>query len=328
MRSKLARVTQVVVLSLALFLSTGANADPYTEHLDPLIDELAARSAALEGATDKAEQKRKKTLDQLLKGFAKDAKGPDKDLKAVGKAAKKLAKVYPEEFSPGLQPAGPVVLSLPNLIEQALDLFGGDVDSLLDAAQGAVNGAPPGKCQDKAQQVLDQGEALLDGADLAGDPASKAKALAKALKTALKAQGAADKALGCVPKLEWYIDIGTVDVDGDLRSLFDEANDNEDDELGSTYLPGPGSLFIFLFSADGEVQLSFSVGVGDDPKGLHSVVASLVYLNQIYNLSGEVNITKVPSSLPGHFHGNFDLAGGGRDVTGSFAIYTYDDSPP
>lgn len=40
-----------------------------------------------------------------------------------------------------------------------------------------------------------------------------------------------------------------------------------------------------------------------------------------------MNITKYPSSLPGHVHGSFDLAGLGLDATGTFAIYTLDVGP-
>ena len=65
-----------------------------------LVAELEARSAALEGSETKADIKLRKRLDKVVKMLDK-ASGLDAELKAAGKAAKRLAKLYPGEMAPG-----------------------------------------------------------------------------------------------------------------------------------------------------------------------------------------------------------------------------------
>jgi len=316
------------LLLAALFVGAAAviQADPFTTHLDPLIAELEARSAALEGATDKLELKKKKTIDKLLRVFDKDSKGPDKDLKAAGKAAKKLAKVYPEEFLPqtisasAALPAGLGADNLADLILQALELFGGDIDALLAAAQQTVDAAPAGKCQDKAQSALDQVEELLADADAAPDLPGLSKGLAKALKKTLKAEALAEKALQCVPKLGAGISIATISVNGESANYFDDAFAPGEDELLATYFDSNNSLFIGMFGGQTGVGLSFAVSAAI---GSHFVVADFTDPGQtIQNMPGTVTITKF-GAVPGHVHGTFNFAVSGTEVTGSFAIYAF-----
>jgi len=305
----------------AACLAPAAQADPATPYLDPLIAELEARSAALEGSEDKAEQKQKKTVDKLLKLFAKDSKGPDKDMKAAGKAAKSLAKVFPQEFpSPeSAQPAGVAEDTLADLILDALLLFGGDIDTLLDEAQGVVDAAPPGKCQDKAQDALDDVEALVDelGDPDPSDLPGYAKALVKVFKKALKGESLAEKATGCVPKLSSKINTATVNG----VSYLDDTSKNNDDEITGVD-PGSGLVFIEISSDDG-LNLIFNVpssaGTHDNkaanyipPGGTMSVP-----------LLGSVEISEYPSSIPGRSQGTFDF-GGAATAVGSFSIQIVD----
>lgn len=312
----------VAALLLVLGVASAAQADPFTTHLDALIAELDLRSAALDGATDKVELKQKKTLDKLLKLFAKESKGPDKDLKAAGKAAKSLAKVFPEEFaSEGAATAGLSEATLADLILQALALFDGDIDALLGAAQTLVDGAPVGKCQDKAQSALDQVDELLAAADAAPDLPSQAKALAKALKKTLKVESLAEKALGCVPKLSWNISTATVAVNGASQGYLDDALAGGPDEVQSTLFQN-GSLFIAVLGQNG---LNLNFFVSSSEIGTHDVVADFIDVGgqSVQFLLGTVTITKF-GTVPDHLHGSFQLGTLGTEVSGSFAIYTYD----
>ena len=80
------------LMAIALVLTMGpgeiASAAPFTSHLDDLVAELHDRAAALEDATSKADIKRRKGLQKLLKAFAKTSKGPDHDLKLAAKTAR------------------------------------------------------------------------------------------------------------------------------------------------------------------------------------------------------------------------------------------------
>lgn len=315
-RSLLAALTAATLLLLPL---SAAQADPSVDYLDPLIAELEARSAALEGSEDKDEQKQKKTIDKLLKGFAKESKGPDKDLKAAGKAAKKLAKVFPEEFSdPAMLSAAVAEDDLADLIQQALELFGGDVDAILAQAQDLVDMAPTG-CADKAQAALDKVVMIVEEA---GDPNSGnlpdyAKALAKALKKGLKVEAKALKAQDCTPKtpkLKWNIGIATVNG---MSYVADALDTTSGDQISGVDF-GNGTAFLAILESDG-LNLNFYIPTSEGPHNVFNAQFTPPPGMDFQLLNGSVTITKYPSSIPGRAIGTFDFGNG--TAVGSFNIY-------
>lgn len=307
--TRLASLLALLVLMLTSPASD-AVADPFTSFFDNLIVELEARSTALEGSTDKAEIKQKKTIDKLLKAFAKDSTGLDKDLKAAGKAIKKLAKAFPGDGT------------LEALIDAALTAAGGDIDALLDAAQDLVDTAPLGKCRDKAQKLLDQVEMLLHEADTTTDPAAVAKALTKALKQANKGGRLAAKALTCGPKLKPGISVATLEINGKSKKFADHVSNTNpatDDVLLATHKTVSNTLFVLISSNRQDIQLDFlEFALQPSPLGDYAVTASFRDASGTYAVSGTLTLTSLPGP-PGHAVGSFDLSGSGLQITGSFA---------
>lgn len=88
-------------LLILCLLAGGLRADPFTSHPDALIAELELRRDNDFGGTlDKLAKKQQKAVLVSLAQFAKASSGPMGDLKALGKAGKKLAKAYASEFDP------------------------------------------------------------------------------------------------------------------------------------------------------------------------------------------------------------------------------------
>jgi hypothetical protein len=288
------RVSALTALVFVISMSSvdNASAAPFTSYLDDLIVELESRSAALEGSLIKEEIKLKKGIDKILKKFVKDSSGPDKDLKNVAKAAKSLTKLFPEEMNPGK--GGGDGNTLYDLVEAALASFDGDIQALLVAAQGVVDGAPIGKCRDKAQAVLDDVNAQL--AALPGLPTlpDVAKALGKALKSVFKGQKLAVKALGCVPKLKWWQSTGTATVEGTPYVFYVEANEPEMGELSFT-LNG-SFMFAGMRTADSMLEILMQ---GDVASGVTSALGGTVTYGKGFYLIDPINSTVTMGNIPG-----------------------------
>ena len=321
-----------IVFVITMGSVDNASAAPFTSYLDGLIAELEARSEALEGSTDKDEIKLKKGIDKILKGFMKTSTGPDKDLKTAGKSVKKLVKLYPDEMVPGGGGDGD---TLYDILEAALANFEGDIQALLDAAQGVVDSAPAGKCQDKAQATLDDVNEQL--AALPGLPtlADVAKALGKALKSVFKGQALAEKALECIPKLKWWQSIGSVNVNGTPYAFYAEANDLSTDQLDCGFFPG--QMNITMNSNDGMLSILFSANpaaTGQPAQIFQNGTVTYdggTYIIGPFEAQGSsVTLTKWPNP-PAHVSGVFNLMATGVGGTtgdvnlteGAFTIYAY-----
>lgn len=319
---------------------TPLNAQLYSSNLDPLISEMEARAAALSNATEKADLKIKKTLDKLLAGFnKKPSTSLATDLKLLGKAAKKLAKLYPEEF--GLVTLSgataepevlPLVVDLGTLVQQALDLFGGDLQTLLDEAQALVDTAPAGSCQDKAQAALDSVAQQLADATGAPDMVTAIKILSKAAKSALKGQSLAAAAIECVPSenLAWYQQLFGMTVNSAPMSAYEDLRGGGPDFVAVTLFTN-GSISVNMAKQDGSQSLAMYAVVGNPPQ-MATVGISGTYFegaNAFSITTGSLTVTKAPKSFPERFIATFQFtasgAAGTRTVTmGSVSVWMYD----
>jgi hypothetical protein len=260
------------------------------------------------------------------------------DLKLAAKAAKSLAKVFPDEFAPAAEFEP---FNLNDLLQQALDDFDGDITALLATAQDLVDAAPPGKCQDKAQKVLDKVMEQLVSADTAPDLSKLAKALAKAAKTALKGEILAEAVTECDSGggggggkwYDWYFDMT---VDDEPISAYENAEKGGPDSIGVTYFSS-GWLFVSMNKEAGVPSVYFDVFIGNPAsKGVHAHILSGGYTDadetgiNFYTItSGAFTITNWPKSFPGRGEAvfNFQATGSAGTVTatdGSFSVWIYE----
>lgn len=321
---------------LTAFLMVGpatALAAPYTDHFDLLIAELQLRSAELTNTEDKIEVKQKKAVDKVLATFEKKTSTSlDGDLKLAKTAASKLAKAFPGEFATGLTAeATAEFTNLADLLHQALDAFGGDIEALLAAAQEIVDSAFPGKCQDKAQAVLDTVRTYLDIAAIGPDLNTIIGALGKAAKSVLKGQSLAEAALECKPNIggdwnDWY---WGMTVNGVPVMAYDDALVYDDDEIGVTYFAN-GGMFAYMFKADGSLSVEFSAFLGSPPSGIRNISGSYTQGGNRYTITqGTLNIGKFPSNLPNRWSPTFFFTATGTagavEVTGGwFSVWLYE----
>jgi hypothetical protein len=312
-------------------------ANPYTDHFDALIAELEVRSDTLTNTEDKVEVKQKKTVDKVLASFfKKPSPSLEFDLKLAAKAAKSLAKVFPDEFAPAAEFEA---FNLNDLLQQALDDFDSEITADLSEAQDMVDSAPPGKCQDKAQKVLDKVMEQLVLADTAPDLSKLAKALAKAAKTVLKGQSLAEAALECDPGggggggdwYDWYFDMT---VDDERISAYEDARIGGPDFIAVTYF-SDGRLFVAMNKEAGYPSVNFSVFIGNPAsKKSYAILPGGGYtdatgMNFYTIISGTCTITKWPKSFPGRGEATFFFQATGSAETvsvtdGSFSVWIYD----
>ena len=321
---------------LTAFLMVGpamALAAPYTDHFDPLIAELQLRSAELTNTEDKVEVKQKKAVDQVLATFEKKTSTSlAGDLKLAKTAASKLAKAFPGEFATGLTvEAAAEFTNLADLLQQALDAFGGDIEVLLAAAQEVVDSAFPGKCQDKAQAVLDTVRTYLDTAAIGPDLNTIISALDKAAKSVLKGQSLAEAALECEPNIggnwnDWY---WTMTVNGVPVTAYDDAQVYGNDEIMVTYF-SYGTMEARLSKADQSLYVEFWAYLGSPPSGIRSIsYGSYTQGGNSYTITqGVLNIGKFPSKLPNRWSPTFSFtatgpAGTVEVTSGLFSVWLY-----
>jgi hypothetical protein len=309
-------------------------------HFDALIAELQARSAAYTNVEDKVEMKKKKTVDKVIASFfKKPSVSLVTDLKLAGKAAMTLAKTFPEEFTTnGTTMAAMSVLvlgeeDLSDLLQVALDAFGGDIDELLAAAQDLLNTAPAGSCRDKAQVILEDVAAQLALAGTALNLPTAAKILGTAAKNVLKGQSAATAAIKCSSGgsgKEWYDWLLGMTVDGTPVSAYQDARNNPQgpDLIFITYY-SYGTLSVSMSKQGSAISVDLYANVGNPASGTHTLSGSYGDSNGYYSLtSGTITITKWPSSFPGRGEATFSFTATGTAGTvnvtaGSFSVWIY-----
>ena len=92
-------------------------------------------------------------------------------------------------------------------------------------------------------------------------------------KSVFKGQSLAEKALGCVPKLKWHHNIGTATVEGTPYAFFfDALGPFGQDELGNSYFSSTNSLFTFMTTQDG--MLNITMGITLNP-GARTLVQTM-----------------------------------------------------
>ena len=166
----------------------------YTDDFDALRAELAARSEALAGSTDKTEQKQKKAVDKAIAAIDKASDSLATDIKTAGKVATTLQKAFPEEFIDTALRSAPAGLLATSLYELTYDTFenlADDIYAALTAVQAAVDGMPEGDKKNGAQHALESAFNLYEDAYAADSFKDAAKLLGMALKNILKAAKAA-----------------------------------------------------------------------------------------------------------------------------------------
>jgi hypothetical protein len=301
-----------IILALGLWLGTAsvATAAPFTSHLDPLIGELQARSAALTGTTNKIEIKQKKAIDKILASFEKDSLSFLTDLKLAAKAAKALAKAFPEEFLPAPQPLvvnpkGVALTNLDEIIQAIVDAFDGDLATIADTAQALVNAAPDNPCKDKAQAALDEVAEQLALLPTAPDNATAFKILSNAAKNALKGATLAETIDECKSSSgggggsgNWYDWKLSYTVNGTKISFYENGQTSGPDLVGITYF-NSGTLQVLAYKQGGSPYLYFACNIGNPGGGTHSIVSGTYSdgVNSYTITSGTINITKWPSSF-------------------------------
>jgi hypothetical protein len=301
---------------------------------------LEERSDTLTNTEDKVEVKQKKTVDKVLASFfKKPSTSLASDLKLAAKAAKSLAKVFPDEFVPA---AEFVAFNLNDLLQQALDDFDGEITADLSEAQDMVDSAPPGKCQDKAQKVLDKVMEQLVAADSAPNLSKLAKALAKAAKTVLKGQSLAEAALECDSGGgggggggKWYDWHFEMTVNDEPISAYENGQTGGPDSIAVTYFSS-GWLIVAMNKEAGFPSVYFDVFIGNPAsQGVHAHISpgGLYYdatgMNFYTITSGACTITKWPKSFPGRGEATFNFTATGSAGTvnvtdGSFSVWIYD----
>lgn len=331
-----------ILMTLCLWLNTGVSTDaaPFTEHLNPLIAELQARSAALTGTTNKIEIKQKKAIDKVLASFDKESLSILTDLKLVAKAAKSLVKAFPEEFMPApqplvVEPKGVVVTNLDEIIQAIVDAFGSDLAAIIATAQAVVDVAPDNPCKDKAQAALDEAAEQLALLPAAPDNATAFKILYTAAKNALKGATVADTIDECKSSSSsggshWYDWTVKVLLGESNWSFYENALNGGPDIINANYF---SDGYIEISAADQSYSkgLVFGTNIGNPGSGTHPITG-VGYYYQSGNLytfiSGTITITKWPSSLPGQMKATFSFTANGPSGTvngtsGSVTIWIY-----
>ena len=182
-------------LAAVLLIAAPGVRAAYSDNFDALRSELAARSEALSGSTDKTGQKQKKAVDKAIAAIDKASDTLATDIKTAGKVAATLEKAFPEEFlfdkALRRDQAGLVATSLGELTYDTLENLANDVYGLWTAAQAAVEIMPEGDRKNAAQNALDAAASAYNDADSADSLKDAAKLLGMSLKSVLKAQKAA-----------------------------------------------------------------------------------------------------------------------------------------
>lgn len=175
---------RVGLLALAAIFAVRARA-AFTDNFDALKTELASRSAALAESVDKTEQKQKKACDKAIATIDKST-SLSGDVKTAGKVAKSLAKAFPSEFGVSTFALITFTNNLSTLVSGVFSGLVEEVQVELDDLQTTIDGLPAGTAKDKAQELHDTAQQLLDDSNGSVDFALAAKALAGALKDVLK----------------------------------------------------------------------------------------------------------------------------------------------
>ena len=170
----MSRILAPVVLALLLAAGPawGLRATP---HLDALEAELAARAAALVGATDKTAKKQRKAAEKALARIAVDTETLADDLNLAKKIAGPIEKAYRDD------------VAMLALLDAAADAFEIAVDSGADLLERARQPLPDAKLTKKADRLLAKAEKLRD-------KAARQTRRKKRLSLLFNAQKAADKA--------------------------------------------------------------------------------------------------------------------------------------
>lgn len=332
----------LAVLCVWLAIQSSALATPYTSNLDPLIAELQARSAALADSTNKTEIKLKKAIDKILLSFEKPSPNLMTDIKLLGNAAKSLAKLFPDEFVPAplvtITPKTVVVFTnLDEIIQIALDAYGGDIYTLSADAQNLVNLAPASSCRDKAQAVLDDVADQLALLPSAPNNATAVKILSTAAKNVLKGQTLAETVATCGNSGgggggggNWYDLNLSVTIDGTKISAYENVLNSSPDQVSVTYFAN-GGLSVYMTKQAGYPYFYFSSNIGNPGGGTHAIYSGGNYSDGVntYTITdGTITITKWPSSFPGNGKATFSFnatgtAGTITATSGSFSVWIY-----
>ena len=348
MKLNLLRSGGITMMSLGVCLWIGittlATAAPFTEHLDPLIAELQARSAALTGTTNKIEIKQKKAIDKVLASFDKESLSILTDLKLVAKAAKSLAKAFPEEFMPApeplaVNPKGIALTNLDEIIQVIVGAFDADLALILVVAQDVVDAAPDNPCKDKAQATLDKAAEQMALLPTAPDNATAFKILQKAAKDVLKGATQAELIAECKSSSggggggSWYDWTVKVTLDGNNWTFYENALNGGPDFVNANYYSN-GYIEITASDSSYTKGVTFGTNIGNPGGGTHPITGFGYYYEggNIYPfISGTITVTKWPSSLPGEagqFKATFSFTANGPNgivsgTNGSITLWLY-----
>jgi hypothetical protein len=198
-----------VALFVLSFLPLRLADAAFTGHFDALLDELRSRSEALSDSTDRRVRQQKNAVDNAIMAIDKSGSLAS-DVKTAGKAAKILAKAFPDEIPSVRGPMGIVaggVTPLSDLLESVLDgLQDVEVTAELNELQSLIDDLPDCPAKTKAARALSRAEALIEQADSTVDFSARAKLLSAALKKARQGQMAARgrcPAPPCQPAGQW-----------------------------------------------------------------------------------------------------------------------------
>lgn len=169
------RLLARVAPAILLVLPAAVLAAPFTDNLDDIVTEVGERLDALTGDLTKEQQKEKKTLLKLGATLDADSGSLGEDLKAYGKVAKSLAKLYPAD------------LEIEFYLGIALDGFASDIQQGLNQITLLLIGVPEGKLRDKVVALQGRGQLALAAGNAETGRLKRAKLYAKAEKARLKA---------------------------------------------------------------------------------------------------------------------------------------------
>lgn len=150
----------LVVITLVAAWGPGARA-AVTDDFTGLVAELQTRVDALSGSSDKTDRKQAKAAQKAIGIIEKSTKSLASDIKAAGKAAKKLRKAFPGDFAMAPAAAAP---TLGELLRAAFEALAADVGAEVDDLSSAIDRLEEGADRDKASGDLEKAEAALTSA--------------------------------------------------------------------------------------------------------------------------------------------------------------------
>lgn len=208
------RFPRAICLVLLFCAASTARANPLTGCFDALITELETRSQVAGGTFT---IKQEKTIAKLLILLAKESPSLLKDVKLLGKLAKRLQKAFPADGTLG------------DLISNTTDCLSSEVQNGRDDLADYVTALPEIKATARVQKGLTLADLFLGQSVTETNPSLLAKLLSKALAKIKSGWKATLK----IPELV------VADVSG-FQFVPTEKNPG-------SYFPGSGLLFITAF---------------------------------------------------------------------------------